>query len=96
MIGVAAAPAGGIEVGLVRASIGVPVVQHGVETGQARAGAEEQRQQEERPDTRHLYAASLTLGAGTAAPAPVTRRRPYAARRRSPNMQTTIGPVGRS
>ena len=58
MIGMAAAPAGGIEVGLVRPSIGVLVVQHGVETGQAGARAEEQRKQQECPEARHDYAAS--------------------------------------
>ncbi len=44
------APARGIEVSLVRASVGVPVVQHGVETGQAGARAEEQRKQQECPE----------------------------------------------
>ena len=65
MVGVAAASAGGIEMGLVRrADRAMPVVQHGVEAGQAGARAEEQRQQQQRPDSRHVYAASLTLGLG--------------------------------
>jgi hypothetical protein len=76
VVGVGPAATRGLEMGVAGESLrAVPVVQHGIEAGQRGAGAEEQREQEERPDS-HDYAASPTAGSVTAAPAPVRRRTP--------------------
>ncbi len=75
MIGVAAATAGGVEVGLSGKPIGaVPMIQYGVEARQTGARAQKQREQQERPESHrlrrltHFRLRQHSDGAGTGEP----------------------------
>jgi prolipoprotein diacylglyceryl transferase len=57
VVGVPAASAGRVEMDLVGAALGVPVVEDGIEPGQAGARTEEQRQQQECPESSRTHRA---------------------------------------
>lgn len=98
MIRVGGAAAERLDVNPPGERIGMEMVEQRVRAGQARARAQEERKQEPGAEPgRQGQAALATPGGSTAATRmPASRRMVNATSSSRPNMQTTIGPVGRS